>query len=130
MKWTHAPDIVFRVKFLITHLKLTSVLPPRVFCFRSSGSSSLATARIWSLPQIWQQALNTGPGYCLEVISEKFDRLDRDRQEKVLIHELLHIPKNFSGNLVPHRNSKHRRFHDYHHRVDTLFETLTTKSYE
>jgi len=130
MKWLPSPQISGRVNFLIRNLRLSNIDPGRIFCFESAGSSSRAIARIWSLPKIWQQALATGPGYCLEVISEKFDRLSPREQEKVLIHELLHIPQSFSGSLAPHRNREHRTFRHYHDRVERLFNSLTLKSYE
>jgi predicted metallopeptidase len=130
MQWLKSPDISRRINFLISHLGMDNVDPERIFCFTSTGSSSRAIARIWSLPKIWQQALSTGPGYCLEVISEKYDRLPPDQQEKVLIHELLHIPQSFSGSLAPHRNRHHRTYRHYQDRVNDLYNILTVKSYE
>jgi predicted metallopeptidase len=106
MEWKKAPDIKREVDELARELKLDYLDLKRVFCFRSYGSRSRARARIWSLPRIWQQALKTEAGYCLEVISERFDRLAAKEQQRILIHELLHIPKNFSGSLLPHRNKK------------------------
>lgn len=129
MKWHSAPDITKRIDFLVKELDLAYISPKNIYSFRSSGSSSRATARIWSLPTIWQQALNTQAAYCLEVLSERFDKLKSDDQERVLIHELLHIPKTFSGALVPHRNHRHRSFRHYHDTVESLFRSLTKKSY-
>lgn len=127
MHWQKAPDIDRRIDFLLNNLNLSYILPDRLFSFRSTGSTSRATARIWSLPQIWQKALNTSPGYCLEVISERFDRLSSDQQERVLIHELLHIPSTFSGSLSPHRNRRRRTFRHYHDEVERLFKSLNQK---
>ena len=78
----------------------------RIVCFRSHGSKSRAIARIWSLPRIWQMALKLEAHYCIEVISHRYDKLSEDNKVRVLIHELLHIPKNFSGALLPHRARK------------------------
>lgn len=132
MLWNFAPDISERINFLVKHLTLDYIRPVNIVCFRSRGSVSRATARIWSLPTIWQQALDVGPHYCLEVIGEKFDRLSADDQERVLIHELLHIPKTFSGALVPHRSRAHGRktFRHYHDTVEALFMSLTRKSFQ
>ena|SRR3989344_1298062 len=74
----------------------------RIFCFRSHGSSARARARIWAFPRIWQLALKIPPAYVIEVLAEKFDYLSAAEKQRVLIHELAHIPKNFSGSLLPH----------------------------
>lgn len=130
MVWTPAPEISRRITFLIKHLGFDYIDPAQIHCFRGSGSTGRATARIWSLPTIWQQALGVSPAYCIEVIAEKFDRAGLAEQEKVLIHELLHIPKTFSGSLVAHRNARHRTFRHYHDTVESLFNSLAVKSYE
>ena len=130
MKWTLDPSITKRINFLVKELELNHISSGQIFSFKSFGSSSRATARIWSLPTIWQQALDIKPHYCLEVISERFDKLNLDDQERVLIHELMHIPKTFSGALVPHRTHHHRSFRHYHDTVETLFRSLTRKSFQ
>lgn len=106
MEWEKAPDVKREVVKLARQLDFKHISLKRVYCFRSRGSTSRARARIWSLPRIWQQALQTQSGYCLEVISEKFDKLSDKEKKQILIHELLHIPKTFSGSLLPHRNRR------------------------
>ena len=125
-----APDITRRMSRLVKNLDLPHIRAGKLVCFRSTGSTGRARARIWSLPKIWQMALSVDAHYCIEVISEKFDCLSADDQERTLIHELLHIPKNFSGALVPHRNHKHRTFRHYHDTVEALFNKLAMKSYK
>ena len=103
MDWQRDSNLQKEVAKIVSTLKLFHIDPKRVIVFRSFGSKSRARARIWSLPRIWQQALKVHPHYCLEVLSEKFDKLSKDEQHRILIHELLHIPKTFSGALLPHR---------------------------
>lgn len=103
MEWLEAKDIQREIKSLVNQLNLTNINPKRIVCFRSFGSKSRARARIWGFPRVWQQALKIPPHYIIEVLSEKFDKLNKTERKKVLIHELLHIPKNFSGSLLPHR---------------------------
>lgn len=67
-------------------------------------------ARIWSFGKIWQLALNQKPAYIIEVISEKFDSLSDKEKNNVLLHEIAHIPNNFSGALVPHIRRGKRNF--------------------
>ncbi|MEK7061199.1 MAG: putative metallopeptidase [Patescibacteria group bacterium] len=74
----------------------------RIFTYRSVNAKTRAYARIWGLSRIWQKALKVKPAYILEVISEKYDRLSNREKNKVLLHEVAHIPKNFSGALIPH----------------------------
>lgn len=101
--WTSAPEVKKDIDQILKVLDFPHIKPSRIFCYRTSGSKSRSFARIWSFPKIFQDALGLEPAYVIEVLSKYYDRLHPDEQKKVLIHELLHIPKNFSGALVPHR---------------------------
>lgn len=103
MDFILAPDLKSDLFRIIENLGLSYIKGDNLITFRSLGSKSRAIARIWSLPRIWQIALQTEAYYCIEVISERYDKLSSTEKEKVLIHELLHVPKNFSGSLLPHR---------------------------
>lgn len=103
MNCTQADDVAKRLRKIVKELDLSHIKAESVSCFRSTGSTSRAIARIWSFPKIWQQALNLPPHYIIEVVSERFDKLDEYEKHKVLIHELMHIPKNFSGALLCHK---------------------------
>lgn len=121
VNWVSAKDVKSQVESLVADLDLSYINPKHIYCFRSYGSVSRAYARIWGFPVIWQKALRKKPLYCLEVLSEKYDRLSDSEKRKVLIHELTHIPKNFSGALMPHIRRGKRSFH---RRVDSLVDKL------
>lgn len=117
--WEQAPDIKKRALKLVTALEMDSVLFERLFFYRSYGSKSRAYARTWGLPKLWQHALGVEPGYIIEVLSNYFDKLSSRDQDKVILHELTHIPKNFSGALVPHTR---RRKGSFHQKLDKLID--------
>lgn len=98
-----APDVQKALVSIQKKLKLPHIKISQIIAFRSTGSKARARARIWAFPKIWQLALNLKPHYCIEVISHHFDNQSADNQKRILIHELMHIPKNFSGALLPHR---------------------------
>ena len=102
MKTEDAPDVRQLLESLVDKLNLSHVDSQRIICFRSRGSTSRAIARIWSLPKIWQSALKVKAHYIVEVCSERYDKLSHEDKTRTLIHELLHIPKNFSGATVSH----------------------------
>ena len=102
LKFEKAGDVKEKVVELVEKLSLKHIDVNSITCFRSKGSRTRAYARIWEFPRIWQLALNNPPHYIIELISHKFDGLSNAEQEKVLIHELMHIPRNFSGSLRPH----------------------------
>lgn len=103
-----AEDIKNLIEDIAPKSNFTHIDTSKLICFRSKGSTGRAIARIWSLPRIWQLALRVEPHYCIEVISERFDKLSFEEKQRTLIHELMHIPKTFSGALVPHR-TRYRR---------------------
>jgi predicted metallopeptidase len=100
--WAKANDVKKDIVKILRVLEMPYVKPSRIFCYRTQGSKSRSYARIWSFPKIFQDALQLEPAYVIEVLAKHYDRLDEDEKVKVLIHELLHIPRNFSGALVPH----------------------------
>lgn len=102
MKTELAPDIDRRIKVIVRALDLQHVSDKHIICMRSTKAKTRALARIWGLPRIWQQALFLKAYYIIEVVSERFDKMSKEEQDKTLIHELLHVPKTFSGALVPH----------------------------
>lgn len=104
VEWVGDGTVSQRINELVNSVGLTYINPERVFCYKSYGAKTRAFARIWGLSRIFQQALGLKPAYIIEVISEKFDRLPRKDQDMILIHELLHIPRTFSGALVPHHD--------------------------
>jgi predicted metallopeptidase len=102
MKYEDAPDVRARLSRIIDSLEMLHVDKFRLKCIRSHGSTSNAIARCYALGKIWQLALGTRAHYIIEVISHRFDKLDEDEKAKVLIHELLHIPKSFGGGFRGH----------------------------
>jgi len=110
--WAKAPDIKIRVNKLISSLEFSWIEKNQIYCYRSQKSTARAYARIWGLSRIWQQALNEKPSYIIEVISEKYDSLPQKKKDQILLHELAHIPKTFSGSLVPHYKKGKRNFND------------------
>ncbi|MBI2032964.1 MAG: hypothetical protein HYT10_00645 [Candidatus Levybacteria bacterium] len=104
LEWEEADDIKVDIEHILQTIELPHIDSKRLFCFRTVGAKARAYARIWTFPKIFQRALLIEPAYVIEVLSKHYDKLSKDEQKKVLIHELLHIPKNFSGALLPHRS--------------------------
>ena len=122
IEYYEAPDVKILVDEIAKTLNFKHVEADRVFCFRSRGSHSRRViARIHSLSKVWQKALNVRAGYLIEVISERYDRLCQLDKERVLIHELLHIPAGFSGGFRPHRGYINKKI------LDKLYEEYVNR---
>lgn len=105
IRYSSAPDLEAIVSEIVGCVGLVHIDLGRVVVLRSRGSRASKTlARIHGLPRIWQVSLGLKPCYIIEVVSEQFDKLSQEEQEKTLIHELLHIPKSFGGGFKHHRN--------------------------
>ena len=119
LKYTEAPDVKTLAGEIMDYLDLFHIVPQFVYCYRSRGSKSKRTiARIHGLGRLWQDALRKPPSYVIEVISERYDKLSDSDKEKTLIHELLHIPKGFSGGFRPHKGYVDKK------RVERLHQVL------
>ncbi|MEK6871536.1 MAG: putative metallopeptidase [Nanoarchaeota archaeon] len=105
IRYESAPDIAVAVRELATVL-FEFVQLDSVSCIRSYGSSSRGTvARCHALGKAMQLGMGRKKGfYVIEVLSKRFDKLSDEEKIKVLIHELMHIPKSFGGGF---------RHHDY-----------------
>lgn len=112
VNWQPSNEVKKRLIRLIDQLNINWVKKADIYAYSSTGSSTRAYARIWGLGRIWQLALKEKPAYVIEVISERFDKLSEKQKDEVLLHELTHIPKNFSGALIPHTRRKKGSFHD------------------
>jgi len=75
----------------------------RIIGIKSYGSKSKKIlARCWAMSKIFKLA-GLEIHYAIEVIGERWDNLSLDEKEKIIIHELLHIPFSFGGGLKPHK---------------------------
>ncbi len=120
MKYEFAPDIQKTAEeisvLLFPHVKID-----RVRCFRSYGTSSRGTiARCHTIGKLMQKAMNVPAFYALEFLSERFDKLSKEEQIKVIIHELMHIPMIFGGGFRHHNyicdkklKNKHRIYTEH-----------------
>jgi predicted metallopeptidase len=119
LKYTEAPDVKMLADEIMGCLDFFHIVPQFVYCYRSEGSKSKrAIARIHGLGRLWQDALRKPPAYVIEVITERYDKLSNADREKTLIHELLHIPKGFSGGFRPHKGYVDKK------RVERLHQVL------
>jgi len=103
IKYESAEDILARLYDIAKKIGMEHVKFSGVYAVRSHGSGSRRTiARCHALSKIWQKCLNINAVYIIEVLTERFDRMSREEQDKVLIHELMHIPKSFGGGFIHH----------------------------
>lgn len=98
-----ANDIQARLTDIVRTLNLAYIDLDKVVCVRSHGSSARRViARCHGMSKVLQIAMRIKAFYVLEFISERFDKLEDAEQEETIIHELMHIPKNFGGGFRHH----------------------------
>jgi len=119
IQYAEAPDVKRMVERIATQLGFHHVDLNGIYCYRSINSKSKRTvARIHNLSKLWQRALGIRASYLIEVISERFDKLSQEEKEKVIIHELLHVPQGFGGGFRPHKGYITRK------KIDALYAKL------
>ena len=108
MQYILAPEIQKQIEVLVERLEFKHIKVSHVHCIRSTDAKTRAYARIWGMSRLFSEVAGLEPHYIIEVNAKKFDKLDRREKIKTLIHELMHIPKTFSGALLSHRGRYHR----------------------
>ncbi len=111
MKYSPAADVKKQIDQLIKRLNLTYIKPKNIHCIRSFDVKTRASARIWGMAKLFKEVAGIEPHYIIEVNAKRFDKLPQREQIKTLVHELLHIPRTFSGALLSHRG-RERRIND------------------
>lgn len=102
MKYENAPDLQERMEEIVALLGMGHIDIKRVKCFRSFGSSTRRTlARCHTIGKLMQKAIGIDAYYAIEFL-ERFEKMPKSEQDKVIIHELLHIPKTFGGGFRQH----------------------------
>jgi len=108
MQYSLAPDIKHQIDILIDRLDFNHIKKENIHCIRSFDAKTRAYARIWGMSKLFKEVAGIDPNYIIEVIAKRFDKLNNREKIKTLIHELMHIPKTFSGALLSHRGPYHR----------------------
>lgn len=105
-----AMDVKERAEEIVRALGWNHIILEEVAFIRSHGSQSRGTiARCHALGKAMQIGMGRDTGfYLIEVISKRFDKLSEEEQTKVIIHELMHIPKTFGGGFVHHNKVNDR----------------------
>jgi predicted metallopeptidase len=115
MRYEEAPDLKKKAVEMALVLGMNHINLDRVGFFRGFGSSSRRTiARCHALDKLMQKAMKSDAFYAIEFL-ERFDKLNEKEKGKVILHELMHIPKTFGGGF---------RHHDFvcDDNVGTLYE--------
>ena len=119
MHYISAEDVRQKAEEIVQTLGMWHIDMNRVHFVRSEGSKSKwVQARIHGMGRIWFHALGIPPHYVIEVISERYDTSTDEVKEKIIIHELLHIPRGFSGGFVCHKRGVTKKH------VEKLYDCL------
>ena len=102
MKYEYAEDLQ-NIAEEISSMLFPHVDLENIKCYRSFGTSSRGTiARCHALNKIMQKAIGIKAIYVLEFLTERFEKFNKEDQIKIIIHELMHIPKTFGGGFKHH----------------------------
>ena len=107
MEFEPAPDVMEIVHEVVGSLPMPHIKLQNIHTVRSNYSKARAYARVWGTARIFHEAAGIPPTYVIEVLSHYYDKLPETEKIKVIIHELMHIPKTFSGALLSHKGPHH-----------------------
>ncbi|MDO8646921.1 MAG: putative metallopeptidase [Candidatus Diapherotrites archaeon] len=104
MRYEHSEEWTLRAKEIAKILGMDYIDLERIACVKSQGSKSRRTiARIHTIGKVMQLGMQQKPFYTIELITEHFDKQERQYQDRTIVHELMHIPEGFKGGFRQHR---------------------------
>jgi predicted metallopeptidase len=110
IRYELAPEIESKLRRITRKLKMDHIDLDRVRGVRSYGSTGKGIiARCHALPKVMQLALGIDAHYVIEILTENYERLSKEEQIKILIHELMHIPETFGGGFRMHSDHVTRK---------------------
>jgi predicted metallopeptidase len=110
IRYEMAPEIESKLRRISRKLKMDHIDLDRVRGVRSYGSTGKGIiARCHALPKVMQLALGIEAHYVIEILTENYNRLSKEEQIKILIHELMHIPETFGGGFRMHSDHVTRK---------------------
>lgn len=123
MQYALAPEIKKTIRVLVESLHFDHIRVKNIHCIRSFDAKTRAIARIWGMSRLFHEVAGLEINYIIEVNAKRFDKMNERDKIKTLIHELMHIPKTFSGALLSHRG----RYHSINDReVEKIIRNLST----
>ena len=109
MRYEKAEDLRKRAEKIVNTMGWRHIDLDNVGFLRSFGSTSRGTiARCHAMGKAMQLALDRKGFYLLEFITERFEKMSYEEQTRVIIHELMHIPKTFGGGFIHHNKVNNR----------------------
>lgn len=116
MIYVPAPDLQRQMEDIVTRLGMDHIDVTRVSCIRSRGSRTKRTiARVHGVDKAIQMGLGIKAHYVIEFL-ELFEKCSEQEKTETIIHELLHIPKNFGGGFRHHDYVQNRRVKELYKR--------------
>lgn len=108
MRYQLAPEIKKQIEILVKKLKFDHIKTKNIHCIISFDAKTRAIARIWGMSRLFKEVAGIEPHYIIEINNKLFNKLNEREKIKTLIHELMHIPKTFSGALLAHKGRYHK----------------------
>ncbi|GEM_PF-591150 len=102
VKYIPSDHLTEALRVLANSIGLNYIKPENIYGVVSIGSTSRAYARIWGTPPILVAVDKCQPIYVIELIYPRIQGKKCNDILRVLVHELLHIPRTFSGSLRTH----------------------------
>ncbi|MBN2067119.1 MAG: metallopeptidase [Candidatus Diapherotrites archaeon] len=104
MRYSFSEEWTEKARGLARQLQFDHIDLGRIACVQSTGTKTRRIiARIHTLGKVMQLGMAQKPFYVIELISERFGKMQPEEQTKTLIHELLHIPHSFGGGFRHHK---------------------------